>query len=124
MKKTTDVYRVGSIYYDDVKEFYLLITNKTSTKIQGFTSKYGNPSLSEKIKGLNTEKIGTFDFDGLHIAFGNPFSMDINDEAFPKLNFVRCLMKMEFKAFKLIGSSIANGKLYKITPAGEHMKFR
>lgn len=124
MEKTTDMYRVGSIYYNPEKEFYLLVTNKTDKYIQGYTSRYGNPTMREKLLGLNTERIGTFDFDGLHIAFGNPFSMDVNEEKFPKLNYVRTLMKIEVQTFRLMVHSIVNGTLYKISRTGEHIKFR
>lgn len=124
MKKTTDMYRVGSIYYNPEKEFYLLITNKTDTKIQGYTSKYGNPTMKEKLQGLNTERIGTFDFGGLHIAFGNPFSMDVNDKEFPRLTYIRTLMKIEVQTFRLIVNSVLHGTLYKISRTGEHIKFR
>ena len=114
MTKTgvTNNFRVGSIYYDSGKQFYLLVTEKTKDGIAGYTSRYGNPTMHDKFVGYNTERIGVFEFnDGTRIAFGNPFRGKLTDKTFPKFTYLRSLAKYEFQTFKMITQFIIDRKL-------------
>ena len=104
-------FRVGSIYYDDDKKFYLLITSKSDDTIYGYSSRYDNPNPHDRFMGYHTEKIGVFDFDGIRIAFGNTFRKTTTKDDFPKLAYVKSLQKCEFQSFKMMYSLIINKQL-------------
>ena len=111
-KEVINNFRVGSIYYNSEKQFYLLVTEKTKDGIAGYTSRYGNPNPHDMFMGYNTEKIGIFEFnDGTRIAFGNLFRGKVTDGDFPKLVYLRSLAKYEFQTFKMITQFIIDKKL-------------
>lgn len=103
-------YRIGSIYYNDDKQFYLLVTDKTEKEVMGYTSKWCNPDSRDRFHLLHTEKIGTFNFGGLNIAFGNIFRGSILDKNL-NLRYVRSLQKCEMKAFRMIMEMIIERKI-------------
>lgn len=111
MKTVVNNFRIGAIYYNEDKQCYMLITQKTKKRIAGYSTKYEKPTTRDRFNGLHTEKIGTVDFGGLHIAIGNIFDQDITDENFPKLTYVRSLERWEFRAFKTIIQYVIDKKL-------------
>ena len=111
-KEVINKFRVGSIYYDSERQFYLLVTEKTKDGIAGYTSRYGNPNPHDRFMGYHTEKIGIFEFnDGTRIAFGNLFRGKVTDKTFPKFTYLRSLAKYEFQTFKVITQFIIDKKL-------------
>lgn len=111
-RRIINKFRVGSIYYNSEKQFYLLITEKTEDTIKGYTSRYGKPNPHDRFMGYHSEQIGVFEFnDGTRISFGNTFQRKLTDEDFPKLVYLRSLAKYEFQTFKMITQFIIDKKL-------------
>lgn len=103
------------VYFNYLKQYYLLITSIDCGTIHGYTSRFNNPSMIDKMRGYNIEKLGAFNFGDFSISFGNIFRknmLQINPYDF---QLHRVLTPDEFDTFMLINEYVKSGKIYNIS---------
>lgn len=120
--KTTDEYKIGSIYYEPKKDFYILIISKTKNYVRGLITNMGNPNLKDRLYGINDVRIGIFEYRNWKFGFGNVYDINITDDT--ELNLVYSLSDNEFKAFEKINQAIIDGDMYYVLKDGSIRKIR